>query len=523
MPDYGTTTITAAFAASAARNASRPAVRQGMREISFAEVDQLRRDGARGLIALGIRPGERVAIWGVNSLDWIVAGLALLTVGAVLVPVGTRLRGREAGAILRSADVRLIFTDHGFGGYDFVDAIHSESLPKLEHIVVLRSDAEAAGQVRGWSSLVRAGAGVAAQEVDRRAGAIRPDDLSDVLFTSGTTGQPKGVMMTHAQSIVACDHQARALGARSDDVLGALFPFAHNAGYRSAWQTSLLLGMRIDPIDVVNPDDLLQFVQANRTTLLPAVPTVYQSLIEHPARRDMDLSSLRVAMTGGTMVPMQLIFQIREQLGIPHIVNAYGMTETAGNISYTRAGDSDEVIARTVGRPLENLEVRIVDDNMRPLARDMVGQIAVRGFQVTHGYLNDAPATARSMTQDGFLLTGDIGLLGADGNLRITDRLKDMYICGGFNCYPAEVEEVFRKMPGVWQAAVVGMDDARLGQVGRAFIVAEPGLRLNEQEVIAWARENMAGYKVPRVIRFLDALPLNALGKVSKDELRQLD
>lgn len=520
-PAIEASTLALAFAASARRHRNRLAVRDSGRDVSYAELDTLRRDAARGLIALGIAAGDRVAIWGVNSLNWIIAGLAIQSIGATLVPIGTRLRGREAGAILRSAKVRLLFCDHGFGSYGYVAAIGQEDVPTLDRVVVVDSDG-AGDRAIGWAAMMAAGAAIEADEVDARAAAVRPDDLADILFTSGTTGTPKGVLMTHGQSLIACEHSVKAMQLTPDDVLPSVFPFAHNAGYRAAWQVALLNGLRIDPIATVDPLGMLEMVQANRATILPTVPTVYQAMMDHPARADFDLSSLRLAMTGGTTVPVDLIRQIRTRLGVPHVTTAYGMTETAGNISYCRIGDPDEVVAHSAGRPLDNLDVRVVGPDLLPLPQGQAGEIVVRGAQVTHGYLDNPAATREATTPDGYFRTGDIGLFDESGNLRITDRLKNMYITGGFNCYPAEIEQALCLLPGVSQVAVIGVEDARLGEVGRAFIVPTADSPLDEAAVIAWSRDNMAGYKVPRSVRFIDRLPLNATGKVSKEELRAM-
>ena len=516
------TTLPRAFTASARRFRDRIAVRDMGRDTSYAELDRRRHDAARGLIALGVQAGDRVAIWGVNSLAWIVAGLAIQSVGATLVPLGTRLRAREAAAIIRAARVRLLFSDQSFGGYDYVASIQAMEVPTLDRIVIFDSDADG-GTAIGWQTMLAAGEAVDPARVCERAAAVRPDDLADILFTSGTTGTPKGVLMTHQQSLVACVHSVRAMHLTPEDVLPAAFPFAHIAGYRAAWQTAVLNGLRVDPVRTVDALGMLEMVQTNRSTILPSVPTVYQAMMEHEARNDFDLSSLRLAMTGGTTVPVDLIRQIRTRLGVPFVTTAYGMTETAGNISYCRIGDPDEVIAHSAGRPLDNLDVRVVGPDLAPLRQGRAGEIVVRGFQVTHGYLDDPAATAASLTPDGYFRTGDIGLIDAGGNVRITDRLKNMYICGGFNCYPAEIEQALCLLPGVSQVAVIGTGDRRLGEVGRAFIVPAGDPPLDEAAVIAWSRDNMAGYKVPRSVRFVDALPLNASGKVSKEILRAME
>ena len=225
-------------------------------------------------------------------------------------------------------------------------------------------------------------------------------------------------------------------------------------------------------------------------------------------------------LTGAAAVAPSLIEHVRKDLGFDIVLTGYGLTETCGIVSLCDANDSAETIVSTCGKPVPETEVRIVDSDNQPVAQGETGEIVVRGYNVMQGYLDNPAATAEAIDPDGWFHTGDVGLLDASGYIRITDRLKDMYICGGFNCYPAEIENIMAGHPAISQVAVVGVPDARMGEVGKAFVVAKPGQRIDEAELISWCRENMANYKAPRSIEQIEALPMNASGKVMKFELR---
>jgi acyl-CoA synthetase (AMP-forming)/AMP-acid ligase II len=256
--------------------------------------------------------------------------------------------------------------------------------------------------------------------------------------------------------------------------------------------------------------------------MIPGPPTIYQSLLAHPRRDDYDLSSLRLAVTGAAPVPVELVRQMREDLGFELVVTAYGLTESCGVVSMCRADDSPERISHTSGRAMNGVEMKCVDAQGDTVAVGTEGEIWCRGFNVMRGYLDNPQETARTITSDGWLKTGDVGVMDADGYVRITDRIKDMFIVGGFNCYPAEIENALCSMPGVARAAVIGMPDERMGEVARAYIVPTADAELDEAAVIDWSREHMANYKVPRSVRFLDEFPMNASGKVLKGTLREL-
>jgi acyl-CoA synthetase (AMP-forming)/AMP-acid ligase II len=354
------------------------------------------------------------------------------------------------------------------------------------------------------------------QAMAERAAAVAPDDVSDILFTSGTTGRSKGVMCAHRQSLSASASWAANGKITGDDRYLCINPFFHNFGYKAGILACLQTGATLIPHLTFDPLRALQAIEQHRITVLPGPPTIYQTLLDHPAHRDYDLSSLRFAVTGAAIVPVVLVERMQSELDIDIVLTAYGLTEANGMGTMCRADDDAVTVATTCGRPFAGFELRIDSTGSDD------GEVLLRGPNVMLGYLDDPEATAAAIDADGWLHTGDIGAVDEAGNLRITDRLKDMYICGGFNVYPAEVEQVLARMDGVADAAVIGVPDERLGEVGRAFVVIRPGTDLDEQSVIAYTREHLANFKAPRSVRFVDALPRNAGGKVVKPQLREM-
>jgi acyl-CoA synthetase (AMP-forming)/AMP-acid ligase II len=300
-----------------------------------------------------------------------------------------------------------------------------------------------------------------------------------------------------------------------------VLPFFHSFGLHAGILCCLMKGATIVPLQVFEPAATMQLITAERITAFPGAPAIYQAMLNHPDVDSFDLSSLRLAILGAAAIPVELIERMRGRLGIECVVSGFGITESSGIVSMCRYDDSPDVIAHTCGRPLPGLEVRLVDDEGNTVATDTPGEILVRGYALMRGYLDDPEQTAAAIDVEGWLHTGDVGVMRADGNLVITDRKKDMFVVGGFNVYPAEIENIMSTHPAIGQIAVVGMPDARLGEVGIAYVVARPGVDADPEVILAWCRDQMANYKVPRVIELVDALPLNASGKVLKYELRE--
>jgi acyl-CoA synthetase (AMP-forming)/AMP-acid ligase II len=348
---------------------------------------------------------------------------------------------------------------------------------------------------------------------------VRPTDISDVLFTSGTTGRPKGVVMTHGQTVRQCREWCEFAGLRPDDRYLIVNPFFHMFGYKAGWLASLLQGATIVTVPVFDVPTVLSLVETERITVFPGAPTIYRSILDHPERDAFDLHTLRVAITGAADIPVALIEEMRAELPFRSILTGYGLTE-AGTCTGTQPDDDSETIATTAGRAMPGLEVIIADADGREVERGISGELLVRGYSVMQGYLDDSEATASAIDERGFLHTGDLATMDDRGYVRIVGRLKDMLIVGGFNVYPAEVENALLAHDAIGQVAVVGVPDKRMGEVAMAYVVPAPGRSVDPAAIIAWAREHLANYKVPRYVVGVSALPINAAGKILKDELR---
>jgi acyl-CoA synthetase (AMP-forming)/AMP-acid ligase II len=506
--------------ASAGRFPTGEALVDGDVRLTFPQLSTAVADAARGAIALGLQPGDRAAIWAPNIGEWVIAALGVLSAGGVLVPLNTRFKGSEAAYILSKSGARVLFTVTDFLGTDYVAelASHRADLP-LETVVVLQGTSSCGATA--WSDFLARGASeVSPSATEQRIAAIKSDDLSDIIFTSGTTGRPKGVMATHGQSLRVYEAWTEVVGLAEGDRYLVVNPFFHTFGYKAGFLAAIMRGATTIPHAVFDVPQVLQRVAAERVSMLPGPPTLYQSILNHPERDRFDLSSLRLAVTGAAAVPVEMIRRMREELTFKTIVTGYGLTESTGTVAMCRHDDDPETIANTSGRAIPDTEVRVISTDGEEVPRGQAGEIVVRGYNVMVGYFDDAAETAAAIDSQGWLHTGDIGVMDDRGYLRITDRLKDMFIVGGFNAYPAEIEGALLRHPTVAQAAVVGVPDDRMGEVGMAFVVARPGASVNADELMVWCRGEMANYKVPRRVEVVESLPLNASGKVLKYQLR---
>ncbi|MET7713362.1 FadD3 family acyl-CoA ligase [Streptomyces sp. NPDC005407] len=507
-------TIPKLVRSAAGRYGQREAVVDGRTRVSYAELGERVERAAAACMASGIEPGDRVAIWAPNTLDWIVSALGAVTAGAVLVPLNTRFKGTEAAYVLQRSRARLLFVTGTFLGTSYVASLRRAEvdLPHLEQVVVLADSAPE--DFRTWKDFLAGGDGVTSAQVRTRADSIDSSAPSDIIFTSGTTGRPKGAVITHAQTLRCYDVWSDLAGLREGDRYLIVNPFFHTFGYKAGIIACLTRGATMVPQPVFNVDTVLANIASERISVLPGPPTLHQSLLDHPARDQHDLSALRLVVTGAAVVPLQLVERLRSELRIATVLTAYGLSEASGIVTMCRRGDAPETIATTSGRAIPGTEVRVSAAAGEP------GEVLVRGHHVMQGYFEDPEETAKAITEDGWLRTGDVGVLDEGGNLRITDRIKDMFIVGGFNAYPAEIEQLLGLHPDVADVAVIGVPDARLGEVGKAYAVRHRGSTLTADDLIAWSRREMANYKVPREVEFVGELPRNASGKVLKTELR---
>jgi acyl-CoA synthetase (AMP-forming)/AMP-acid ligase II len=516
----------------AAKFGEREAVIDGEARLTFAELAELVWRAQRALISFGVEPGDRVAVWAPNTFHWIVAAAAAQSCGAALVPVNTRFTGTEARSILKRTATKVLFCPDRFLGNDYLELLTEvggedaggapvPSLPALHQVVRIPLDGEApadAGTI-GWDAFLAAGEAVDAAEARRVAAAVVPDDVADILFTSGTTGVPKGAMSSHRQTLAVADAWATRAQVTENDVFMIIAPFFHSFGYKAGWVVCLLRGAAIVPQITFDLDRVVDTIERDRVSIMPGPPTIFQSLLSYPDRERRDISSLRLAVTGAAPIPVVLVERMRREIGFDMVITAYGLTE-AVVVSMCQEGDDPETISHTSGCPTADFEIRIADEAGKALAAGEDGEIQLRGPNVMLGYLDDKAATRAAIDPDGWLRTGDVGHLDERGYLTITDRLKDMLTVGGFNVYPAEVENAILELDEVVECAVIGIPDERMGEVGCAYVLARPGHSLDEPSMIAFCRDRLANYKVPRRVVFVDELPHNATGKVLKRELR---
>lgn len=521
------------------RHGEHPAVVDGDNTVSYQELADLVLRAARAYIASGVQPGDRVALWAPNRLEFIVALLGAQSAGAAVVPMNTRYRGHEARVLLERSRACALVLANGFLDTDFGAMLREAAatgapdgpeptpvplqgpvpgLPHLTCVVDLGATASSDDAV-SWDDFLSRADSVSAEEGRAVADAVTPDDICDVMFTSGTTGVPKGVMSAHRQTIGVGRVWATGAGLSPADRYAVVNPFFHGFGYKAGVIAAIDAGSTIYPVATFDVDSVLDLIERSRISVLPGAPTIFTSMLDHPHLKDHDLGSLRFAIAGAATVPETLFQQMLDVLGFDTVAQAYGLTECVV-ATQSRPGEDPLHVAETTGPAVPGLEIRIVDAAGADQAVGADGEVLLRGENVMLGYFEDDEATAAAIDPDGWFHTGDIGRLDEHGCLKITDRIKDMFTVGGFNVYPAEVENVLSAHPDITESAVVGIPDARMGSVGRAYVRPRHGASLQVEEVIGYCKEHLANFKVPREIVVLADFPRNASGKILKTELR---
>ena len=542
MADDRARTMPRLLQLSAAKYGDRIAVADGPVRFTFAELRTVAERAARGFLALGVRPGDRVGIWAPNSATWMACSLGAQTAGAVVVPINTRYRAYEARELLARTDAAVLVVADGFLGYDYIAALGrtdqelaqeaadgaAEPLKtSVTHIVNVSADAApttdtalGAG-VLTWSQFLDGGAAVPDAALEDARSAVGPDDLSEIIFTSGTTGRSKGVMLTHAGPLDLYHEFGAIWGVQPGDRYLVSLPFFHSGGNKAGMMLCLIFGLTVIPFPVFDPVAAMQVIESEGVTVMNGPPTIYATILDHPRRAEFDLGSLRLAATGAAVVPESLVERARTELPFENFITAYGLTECCGTATMCRSTDPTSIVAATNGAALPGVELKVVGPDGASLPVGESGEVLIRGANVTPGYWRDPDATAAAIDAGGWLHSGDIGHLDAAGHLKITDRLKDLFIVGGFNVSPAEVEQVLTRHQDISEVTVIGVPDARLGEVAKAYVIPRPGANPDSGQIIAWCRERLANFKVPRTVEIVTTLPRNASGKVLKHELRQ--
>jgi long-chain acyl-CoA synthetase len=480
----------------AARSPERGAVKLDERELSYAELDQASARVAGLLRAKGVRPGDRVGLMLPNVPYFAVVYYGILRAGGVVVPMNVLLKGREVAYYLSDSGARLLFAWHGFA-----EAAHAGSDEgRSDCLLVEPGDFEA---LLGRSER-------ALELVERDGG-----ETAVILYTSGTTGTPKGAELTHENLRRNAEISAGLFGIDADTVtLGAL-PLFHSFGQTCGLNATVRSGGCLTLIPRFDPGRALEIVERDRVTVFEGVPTMYAALLNHPGRNGADASTLRVCVSGGAAMPVEVMRNFEAAFGCK-ILEGYGLSETSPVASFNHP--DRERKPGSIGTPVDGVEMKVVGEDGRELPQGEVGEIAIRGHNVMSGYWRRPDATAEAI-RDGWFHTGDLARVDEDGYFFIVDRKKDMVIRGGYNVYPREVEEVLYEHPAVREAAVLGVPHPELGEEVAAAIVLAPGASVEESEIVGFVKGQLAAYKYPRVVWFVDELPKGATGKILKREI----
>jgi len=501
---------------------------------TFADLEREARLVSRGLIAHGVQPGERVIVWATNVPEWIVLQFALAKAGAILVTANTSLRAHEIEYLVRQSGAAALVTISGFRGVDYVAALEQIGLTrgrdlKLDRLYFIpRGDESTPEGFTPYADLRTAGAAVPMSILDDRSAAFGVDDVINMQYTSGTTGFPKGVMLSSRNIVNNGEALGRGLGYTPDDRLCLCVPLFHCFGCVIGVLGAYTHGAALCPIEWFDPVRVLATVERERCTALYGVPTMFLAELEHPDFGQYDLTSLRTGVMAGALCPESVMRRVIEQMHLPEITIAYGLTESSPAITQTPRDSTLEDRTQTVGTVLPELEVTIVDATGEVLATGERGELCVRGYNVMRGYYDNPEATAAAITPDGWLHTGDEASIDERGYVRITGRIKDLIIRGGENISPKEIEDCLRGHPAVADAYVYGVPDDFFGEVVAAAVRVrsadpQPGgaAAPSADALIAWCGERLARFKVPKSVRFVTEFPTTASGKVQKFKLRE--
>ncbi|KEO83825.1 AMP-binding protein [Tumebacillus flagellatus] len=502
---------------------------------TYREFHEVVSQAAKGFLKLGLQRGENVAIWATNYPEWVITQFATGKIGSVLVTVNTSYRVHELEYLLRQSDSTTLILMEEFKGTSYIEMLYdlipelrdcapgqleSARLPYLKNVIFL-GDTKYPGMYN-WSDIMEAGLDVSDAELIERQATTEPDDVINMQYTSGTTGFPKGVMLTHNNLINNSHNVVSCTNLTPNDRMCIPVPFFHCFGCSMGTLGAVSVGATMVPVVAYNPLEVLQTVAAERCTVLYGVPTMFIGELNHPDFDKYDLTSLRSGIMAGSPCPIEVMKAVVEKMGMREVTIAYGQTESSPVITQTRTTCSIEHRVSTVGYALPNVEVRIVEPGTtNEVPRGVQGELVTRGYHVMKGYYKNPSATAAAIDPEGWLHTGDLATMDEDGYVKITGRLKDMIIRGGENIYPREVEEFLYAHPAVLDVQVVGVPDERMGEEAAAFVILKEGAALTVEELRAYCDGKIARFKIPRYFEFVEQFPMTASGKIQKFKLRE--
>ncbi|MGG3896261.1 AMP-binding protein [Aeribacillus composti] len=507
---------------------------RGLR-MTYRQFDEYCRLVARSLMKLGIQSGEHIAIWATNTPEWLACQFATGKMGAVLVTVNTNYRTAELEYLLKQSDSTTLLLIEQYRDTSYIDTIYeiapelyecqpgqlkAKRLPRLKNVIVL-GDKRYPGTYT-WNDILAMAQDTAEEELDQRMNSLDPHDVINMQYTSGTTGFPKGVMLSHYNIINNAYNIAQCMKLTKDDRLCIPVPFFHCFGCVLGVLACVSVGATIVPIQEFNATQVLQTVQDEKCTALHGVPTMFIAELNDPDFEKYDLSSLRTGIMAGSNCPIEVMKAVIEKMGAKEITIAYGQTESSPVITQTRTDDPIHLRVETVGRALPNVEVKIVEPGTnKEVPCGVQGELCTRGYHVMKGYYNNPEATKEAIDEEGWLRTGDLAIMDENGYCRITGRLKDMIIRGGENIYPREIEEFLYQHPKILDVQVVGVPDEKYGEEVMAWIILKPGQTATAEEVQEFCRGKISRHKIPRYIEFTDSYPMTASGKIQKFKLRE--
>lgn len=521
--------LTAQLGATARRHGDRPAlVHDGVR-LTWLQVADKSRELAKAMLASGISRGDHIGLWMPNHPTWLLLWLAAVRIGAAVVPINTRYTPAEAAYILAKSECAALVMERSFLAKDFTQAFRAmcpswdgeqaAELPNLRKVVLIGA---AEPGMQPYETFVALSQTVSDADLEAASATTRPEDTVIIVFTSGTTGKPKGVMHSH-NALAMMQAVTEWMGIGPDDRILGHLPLFHVAGVFSSFLPAMISGGALVQLDQWEPTKALELVANEGVSVLSGIPTHFVDLLRHPKLGDFDISTLRTGWIGGSTIPAEVVSGASDKLGMDFLLPVYGMTETTSTTTLGRPSDPPETRMAGKGVPLGGYEVAVVDpETRRQLPAGSEGEVAVRGYTVMKGYYRDEEATSAVLDKDGWFYTGDLGVFDQDGYLSITGRLSDKFIVGGNNVHPADIEHELLAHPEVKQAHVVARPDDRLGEVAVAFVEPVPGADLSAADILAYCRERLASFKVPRDVIFVDAWPITPTGKVQRFKLREM-
>ena len=502
---------------------------------TYKEFNDVCRQAAKGFMKLGVDKGDHVAIWATNHPEWVTSQFATSQMGAVLVTVNTNYRGAELEYLMKQSDSTTLVLMEAYKGCSYVDTLYeivpelrtatpgelrSSKLPFLRNVIIL-------GETRYpgmflWSDLVEMGNQIDDQTLDERMAALKPDEVINMQYTSGTTGFPKGVMLTHHNLVNNAANIAECMNLSERDRMCIPVPFFHCFGCVLGTLACVTAGATMVPIQEFEPLQVLRAVEKEKCTALHGVPTMFIAELNHPEFSSFDLSSLRTGIMAGSPCPTEVMKAVVEKMGARDITIAYGQTESSPVIMQTRTNDPIELRVSTVGQVLPNIEAKIVDPlTNQEVARGVQGELCTRGYHVMKGYYKNSEATSEVIDADGWLHTGDLAVMDENGYCKITGRLKDMIIRGGENVYPREVEEFLYTHPKILDVQVIGVPDEKFGEEVMAWVQLKEGVSATAEEIREHCLRHISKFKVPRYVAFCSEYPMTASGKIQKFKLRE--